>query len=113
MKKTKIIASIVALTCTMGVLSAKPKADSSSGKSMSGKIKVLSAMDSEAAEMTDKYFIYYKYNDLYAITAAIVFPSISSPLFIISTTESTSYLSMLKNSSASCFASVFFRFLAR
>ena len=33
MKKTKIIASIVALSCTMGVLSAKPKADSSSGKS--------------------------------------------------------------------------------
>ena len=56
MKKTKIIASIVALSCTMGVLSAKPKADSSSGKSLSGKIKVLSAMDSEAAEMTDKYF---------------------------------------------------------
>jgi len=56
MKKTKIIATIVALSCTMGVLSAKPKADSSSGKSLSGKIKVLSAMDSEAAEMTDKYF---------------------------------------------------------
>ena len=44
MKKTKIIASIVALTCTMGVLSAKPKANSSASP-VSGKLSVWSFTD--------------------------------------------------------------------